>query len=193
MLVNGMSGAFANQSFPTDREALIFGRSSSSCNMIFPENTRGVSRMHCRIEQNGPNCTITDLGSSYGTFVNGMKIQAYSPRVLRNGDTFYLGEKANMFSFQNPNDVMSVRGMQAANSVTYLNQRNVGQKNNKALIGVIVAAVLVICIVSGIAIYSVQQAQEEARIAEQELYDEQNKGFVGNLIDTLEDGVDLFW
>lgn len=83
--------------------------------------------------------------------------------------------------------------MQAANSVTYLNQRNVGQKNNKALIGVIVAAVLVICIVSGIAIYSVQQAQEEARIAEQELYDEQNKGFVGNLIDTLEDGVDLFW
>ena len=199
MIVNGMNGMFANQSFQVNMGALVFGRSSSSCSIVFPDNTRGISRMHCKVEQDGMNCTITDLGSSYGTFVNGMKIQPYAPRILRNGDTFYLGDKSNMFSYQNVNEVMANGSASASNSVTYLNKTNraggyvTKQNNNKAIIGVIVAAVLVICVIAGFAVVSVQKAETARMQAEQELYDEQNKGFFGNLMDTVEDGFDLFY
>lgn len=205
MVVNGMSGIFANQSFPADRGTLVFGRSTSSCNIVFPDNVRGISRTHCKIEQSGAGCTITDLGSSYGTFVNGMKIQQYVPTTLKNGDTFYLGDKANMFSFQCAQNMAPAAGM----PVTYLNQGNASADSSKSskdsngskniIIGIAVAAVVVIGVIFVVANNMIsereremQMLQQENQAIQQELEAEQNKGFFGNLVDTIEDGVELF-
>ena len=191
MTVSGMSGVFANQSFPVNGETLVFGRNSTACNIVFPENVRGISRMHCRIERNGNNCTITDLGSSYGTFVNGMKIQQYTPIILKSGDTIYLGDKANMFAFQNgcENTALSRK-----NAVTYINKDKSsyrydgeGRRANGVLIGVAVVAAILIAVVS---MFAVSVTQQNKALV-QKLYEEENKGIVGNFIDVLEDGIDL--
>ncbi len=97
MTINGLSGQYANQTFPVSGQ-MVFGRNVNSCNVLFSDDTKGISRMHCKVEVNGDAITITDLGSSYGTFVNGSKLQPYAPRKLNAGDTFYLGDKNNLFS-----------------------------------------------------------------------------------------------
>ncbi len=97
MTINGLSGQYANQIFPVNGQ-MVFGRNVNSCNVLFPDDTKGISRMHCKVEMEGDTIIITDLGSSYGTFVNGSKLQPYAPRKLNPGDTFYLGDKNNLFS-----------------------------------------------------------------------------------------------
>ena len=181
MIVNGMNGMFANQSFPTDRGALVFGRSTSSCNVLFPDNAKGISRMHCKIEQNGAVCTIVDLGSSYGTFLNGMKIQPYAATPLKNGDTFYLGDKSNLFSLQDPNAAMAINNTSNSGPVTYLNgnvqQQNPSANNSKKIIIGVSAAV--VALVIGISVFVVSnniKKQEEERIqAQQQLEDERRQ------------------
>lgn len=191
MTVSGMSGVFANQSFPINGETLVFGRNSTACNVVFPEDVRGISRMHCRIERNGNSCTITDLGSSYGTFVNGMKIQQYTPITLKSGDTIYLGDKANMFAFQKGRENAA---LSKKNAVTYINKDKSphgydggGKRVNGVAIGVAVVSVILIAVVSMFALSVYQQKMA----LEQELYEEENKGIVGNFMDVLEDGMDL--
>lgn len=48
-----------------------------------------VSRRHATMARSGQEVTLTDLGSSNGTFVNGTKVQ--SPVVLRAGDSVQFG------------------------------------------------------------------------------------------------------
>ncbi|MEW6358843.1 MAG: FHA domain-containing serine/threonine-protein kinase [Planctomycetota bacterium] len=47
-----------------------------------------LSRIHCQIEVTSEGCTITDLNSTNGTFVNGKRI---SEQALRHGDHIGLG------------------------------------------------------------------------------------------------------
>lgn len=49
----------------------------------------GVSRVHASISNQGGSLTITDLGSTNGTYVNGVKISAATP--LKSGDLVILG------------------------------------------------------------------------------------------------------
>lgn len=97
MVIKGLSGQYANMDFNSD-EGIVFGRSIDSCNVIFADETKGISRIHCRIDNTPQGPTITDLGSSYGTFVNGVRIQPQVPVKLNPGDTFYMGDRENMFS-----------------------------------------------------------------------------------------------
>ncbi len=76
------------------------GRDSSKCNIAFPINSKGISATHCELSFDGKICTITDLGSSYGTFVNGQKIAANSPQILKSSDKFYLAAPENMFEIR---------------------------------------------------------------------------------------------
>jgi ABC-type multidrug transport system ATPase subunit len=50
----------------------------------------GVSRRHAQITIQADQCTLEDLGSSNGTFLNGERIS--QPRRLRNGDVIRLGQ-----------------------------------------------------------------------------------------------------
>ncbi len=103
MDVSGQSGAFAGQKISLTGGRLVFGRSRGECDVVFPDNTKGISRRHCKVEICGNGVMITDLGSSYGTFVNGRKIPPNTPTSISPGDSFWLGDKSNSFSISGAN------------------------------------------------------------------------------------------
>jgi hypothetical protein len=53
---------------------------------------KGVSRNHAMIERSEDTLTIVDMGSSNGTFLNGQRLVANQPRVLRDGDEIRFGK-----------------------------------------------------------------------------------------------------
>nr|WP_321397073.1 PrsW family glutamic-type intramembrane protease [uncultured Desulfobacter sp.] len=94
----GISGIYGEQSFPMKRETLALGRDASICNLVFPENAKGISRKHCTITYDGSKITVRDEGSTYGTFLgNGQKLHAGTVMPLTPGQRFYLADEDNMF------------------------------------------------------------------------------------------------
>lgn len=53
---------------------------------------KGVSRIHAMIERSEDTLTITDMGSSNGTFLNGQRLVSNQPRVIRDGDEIRFGK-----------------------------------------------------------------------------------------------------
>ena len=100
MEIKGISGQYQGQIIPVNG-SIVFGRDPQCCSLLYPVGTDGVSRIHCRLTLEGGKYTLTDLGSSYGTFVNGTKLQPNVPVLLNNGDTFCLGNPGNSFSVSN--------------------------------------------------------------------------------------------
>ncbi len=98
VVLYGTDGYFQGRSFDMSREAVIFGRNSAWCTAVYPQNTRGVSGRHCKVEMAGGKIFLTDLGSSYGTFLgSGTRLSANVPCELHRGDSFYLAERTNTF------------------------------------------------------------------------------------------------
>ncbi len=54
----------------------------------------GVSRRHARIFFQDSRFYIEDLGSTNGTYLNGVRLDPYSPRPLGDGDELRLGQIA---------------------------------------------------------------------------------------------------
>jgi hypothetical protein len=47
----------------------------------------------------GQSVTLTDKGSTYGTFLaGGRKLNAGEPAALRSGDSFYVADSANFWT-----------------------------------------------------------------------------------------------
>ncbi len=67
----------------------IIGRDEDQCQVVLPNDTQ-VSRLHARLEESGGNWLLTDLGSSNGTFVNGVRVQA--PTLVSPGDQIIVGQ-----------------------------------------------------------------------------------------------------
>ena len=86
------SGPLANQEFPLG-DSLRLGRETDN-DLVIPDGK--VSRHHARIERQGTQYQITDLGSSNGTLVNGERIAA--PTALADGDMLLIGEISIMFA-----------------------------------------------------------------------------------------------
>lgn len=53
---------------------------------------KGVSRIHASIERSDDVLTLMDMGSSNGTYLNGQRLVADQPRVLRDGDEIRFGK-----------------------------------------------------------------------------------------------------
>jgi ABC transport system ATP-binding/permease protein len=88
-----VEGTLKGQTFPlTDPGSqgpsrIIIGRDPG---VDFLIDSPGVSRRHAAISIQGNQCTLEDLGSSNGTFLNGERLS--QPRRLRNGDVIRLGQ-----------------------------------------------------------------------------------------------------
>jgi len=67
-------------------KAVVIGR-QTECDLVIPDSN--VSRKHAEVRIMPEGATITDLGSTNGTKVNGVKITA--SRVLANGDAIEIG------------------------------------------------------------------------------------------------------
>src|SRR5436305_490261 len=82
-----LSGKAAGMSLLIDDELLI-GRLAEGAGRLADDDE--ISRSHARLSMDSRGlCSIEDLGSTNGTFVNGMRIT--SPQTLSEGDTVELG------------------------------------------------------------------------------------------------------
>ncbi len=57
----------------------------------FGASDQGVSRRHATIIRRDGSLNIMDVGSHNGTYLNGQRLVAHQPRVLRDGDDVRLG------------------------------------------------------------------------------------------------------
>lgn len=90
-------GHFAGTNFPLNG-SLSIGRDPKRCQIIFPNETKGISSMHCMIQKQGERITLTDMGSSYGTFLaGGRRLNVNESVSLKSGDSFYLADTRNEF------------------------------------------------------------------------------------------------
>lgn len=102
-VIRSMSAQHAGKAFPVGKAPIIIGRNAKECVVVYKEETPGVSGKHCSIYYRSDTgvFTLTDLNSSYGTFLsNGMKLTANSPVNLKSGDSFYVGDKANVIKVE---------------------------------------------------------------------------------------------
>lgn len=97
MTLVGQGGAMNGRRFPCQGDSLSMGRDSARCAIVYPDGEPGVSRLHCQLVRQNGRWTLTDMGSAYGTYLNGTKIEADIPYPLRDGDVFYLASQANSF------------------------------------------------------------------------------------------------
>ncbi len=80
-------GPHAGQTFALDADLMTIGR--EAVHPIALVNDMGVSRTHAQIIKQGDQTLIEDLGSTNGTYVNGVRISAPTP--IKPGDTLQLG------------------------------------------------------------------------------------------------------
>lgn len=95
-----VSGQFAGKTFSISEGLLSIGRDPKRCNIIFHENTPGVSGKHCEVyfDRSTGRFSLTDSGSTYGTFLSsGDRLTSAQVYWLNTGDRFYLGSKDVMF------------------------------------------------------------------------------------------------
>jgi phosphoserine phosphatase RsbU/P len=81
-------GGEVEQSYPLDGETMVLGRQNDSTVCLTGKN---VSRHHAQILRRGSGYFIEDMGSSNGTFLNGQKLNAYSPQSFTDEDRIQIG------------------------------------------------------------------------------------------------------
>lgn len=86
----GKDGALAGRSFKVSGKVVI-GRSSSNCQIVYPADTKGVSGVHCTVRFNGTTVTVTDENSSYGTFIDGVRLTPGHATNMHRGQLLQLG------------------------------------------------------------------------------------------------------
>lgn len=86
-------GPEPGQTFTLDRDTLTIGRDPTSEVVIVDAQ---VSRQHARLVRQGNVVLLEDLGSTNGTFVNGVRVT--TSHALSNGDVIALGD-AVKFTF----------------------------------------------------------------------------------------------
>jgi len=72
-----------------DEAVITLGR-DKACQVVLPQ--QAVSRNHARITQEGNLFFLEDLGSAYGTQVNGKPLPKGEKRLLRNGDVIVIAQ-----------------------------------------------------------------------------------------------------
>ena len=61
---------------------------------------KGVSRVHAALRRSEDVLAVIDLGSTNGTFLNGQRLPAHQPRLVRDGDEIRLGELVMYIYFE---------------------------------------------------------------------------------------------
>lgn len=96
----GEEGYYAGRRFAVDGTVRI-GRQPDKNDLVFPADSQGVSGVHCMVQADGSRALLTDLGSTYGTYLaDGTRLEPNRPVVLQIGDSFLLGSEKQRFSLQ---------------------------------------------------------------------------------------------
>jgi predicted component of type VI protein secretion system len=95
--------------FDITKEVTVLGRDVSNDIVIGDSE---ISRQHSRISRTPGGYVLEDLGSTNGTYINGVRLAA--PQVLNPGDTVGLGENVTlMFNATSPEAAATVMGAAA--------------------------------------------------------------------------------
>lgn len=91
--VQCLEGPLQGQIFQIPINGIMIGR-DSACGILFPNDTQGVSSRHCTLSFQNNNLMLTDVGSSFGTYLeDGTLLQPMSPHPMRPNMRFYLGSQ----------------------------------------------------------------------------------------------------
>jgi transcriptional regulator with GAF, ATPase, and Fis domain len=86
-----LAGPRCGDTFSIDAAQTTIGRDASS-QLSIPDHL--ISRRHCAVEVSDGHCTLRDLDSSNGTYVNGMPVRE---RILTHGDRIRAGDSVLLF------------------------------------------------------------------------------------------------
>ena len=91
-------GANAGQIFPVTQPRVVMGR-GVNCDIQMQDSE--VSRRHAMLEIKGDTATVSDLGSTNGTFVDGVRVRS---KAIEAHQEFSLGTTTLMFIVTEMND-----------------------------------------------------------------------------------------
>lgn len=92
-----LSGPLKGQRYMIGAGGLMFGR-DNDCHVRFPAETPGISRHHCCIRWQNNVPVLTDLNSTYGTFLaDGRQLMPNNPVQLLSGSRFQLSNCGYLF------------------------------------------------------------------------------------------------
>jgi len=90
VILTVIEGAHKGKTFAfTEHETFLVGR-ASYVHFRLPKDDRYFSRVHFMLEVNPPQCMLTDMGSTNGTYVNGRRVESVELRhndVIKGGRT----------------------------------------------------------------------------------------------------------
>lgn len=102
--VSVISGADEGQSITVGAgQSVIIGRSKKT---DFHIHDTSISRKHCRIVNDGTQCSIEDLGSMNGTLLNGQRLQG--PKALYDRDQIVIGRTTLLFRIEMDDEYVPV-------------------------------------------------------------------------------------
>lgn len=67
------------------KDSFVLGKKAGMVDGVISFNDK-ISRVHCRVDRQGDQYTVTDLQSANGTYVNGKRLHAKQPCRIGNGD-----------------------------------------------------------------------------------------------------------
>lgn len=76
--------------------SFVLGKNAGMVDGVISIN-KMISRVHCKIENNGGQYTVTDLQSANGTYVNRIRLQPNRPTPIKNGDVIRLANSDFQF------------------------------------------------------------------------------------------------
>lgn len=91
LMLEGLQGVFAGMRFPV-KDTLILGTDWSRCNVQFPPQSPGISRVHVKLWPENGTAYAMDAGSTYGTWLDNKKMTPGLVYPLPPGATIYLGD-----------------------------------------------------------------------------------------------------
>lgn len=84
-------GAFAGRKMPIRQETCL-GTDPSRCAIAYPRGTPGISRVHLRFWPEGDRVMAMDMGSTYGTWLEGRRMSPGLAYCLMPGQQVILGD-----------------------------------------------------------------------------------------------------
>ncbi len=91
LAITCLSGPMRGRTYSIDPQGIMIGR-GSDCAICFAEGSGGVSGHHCSLTWSGDRLYLTDMGSTYGTYMaDGRRLAAQSPVQVSAGTRFCLG------------------------------------------------------------------------------------------------------
>ncbi len=98
LVLVGTAGVLAGSRFPLSSTQLMAGRDLSQCTVLYPKDHPGVSFHHCCVWAENGVAYIRDVGSTFGTYVNGSRLAPGENRPLAPGAVISLGSPDESFT-----------------------------------------------------------------------------------------------